>query len=502
MSRLAAWVLAIGLVVAACAPARLERVRERRSPEPAPSDLERAFGGASDPAAAKALGNWIEQAHGAGAKDQEIGGYRVRFRNKVDGGYAPGYFDRMERASRYEPVGLEPQREAGIGVPLIGHRDNHRREAIEKWYPPEAINRAVTAVAIPGAMRQGKREVEIRLYDRLQTESVVIAGKREHLAADFTVPWAGLLAETRSLATTGLTSVLRQQTGREAGFSLMEAYDPDKTPLILVHGLFSTPLAWAELTNELWSDPAVRTRYQIWHYLYPTNAPPLYSARVMRRQLDELRAFLDPDGRDPAMQRTVVIAHSMGGLLTKSLVVDPREAFWDPIFTRPFDKLELTAEEREAMKEAFYWKPRTHVDRVIFCSVPFGGSTWAASWVGRTGRLLVAPSRGFNDFFDRIEKKNPGMWQPVYENLAAGTVNSVMSLAPKQRSMEIFRTLSVVPTTASHVIKGSRDLFVSSSSADIPGAESVLTVSSGHGSFHHPKAMEEIKRILALPPHH
>jgi hypothetical protein len=221
----------------------------------------------------------------------------------------------------------------------------------------------------------------------------------------------------------------------------------------------------------------------------------------MRIQLDEFRRFLDPQGNDPAMQRSVVVAHSMGGLLAKSLVVDPQEAFWNPIFTMPLSKMNLTPEERSMMKEAFYWKPRRHVDRVVFCSVPFAGSTWAASWLGKFGRLFVARSHGFSDFFGEIERKNPGMWQPAYNNTSDGAINSVLSLTPKQRSMEIFRQLPIVPSTAGHVIKGERDLFVSSESADLPGAESTITVPSGHGSFHHPQAIAEIRRILLLPPH-
>jgi len=158
--------------------------------------------------------------------------------------------------------------------------------------------------------------------------------------------------------------------------------------------------------------------------------------------------------------------------------------------------------ERKMMIEAFYWKARRHVDRIIFCSTPFQGSTWAASWIGSFGSLFVAQSHGFTDFFDEVERKNPGMWKPDFNTPSSGTVNSVMSLKPKQRSMDIFRSLPIVPTTATHVIKGSHDIFVSPQSSDCPGAESTLTVPSGHGSFHHPQAIAEIKRILALPPHH
>lgn len=503
MRIVAASLLIFGLAVTSCVPARLERLSEKvtRS-EVLAADLERAFDGANDEAAKRSLGRWIERMKRDGKLKGTLteGSHVVRIHPGGEGIYQPSYFDRLEPADRYEVEGLEHHHTAGAGVPMTGHRENKGIDPVEKWYPPEAITRAVTAVAIPGAKRNGSRQVEIRLYDRLKTETVIVGGKHQTLAADFTVPWAGLLQNTRALARTGITSMIRQDSGRKPGFALLQEYDPHRTPLILVHGLFSTPLAWAELTNELWADPAVRERYQIWHYLYPTNPPPLYSARVMRGQLDELRRFLDPSGKDPAMQRTVVVAHSMGGLLSKSLAVDPKDAFWDAVFTRPIGKLDLTPAEYKTLDEAFYWKPRTHVDRIIFCSVPFRGSTWAGSWVGRFGSLFVAPNHGFQDFFVEVEKKNPGMLQPDYKALTASKVTSIGGLTPKQRSMEIFDRLPLIPGTAGHVITGSRDMFVAPSSSSLPGAESSLEVPSGHGSFHHPQAIAEIRRILALPP--
>ncbi len=500
--------IVLSLAISACVPAHLERLVEKL---PAPltkpetdEDLARAFDGATDADACRHLGRWIEEqhAHGETAGVVQVGDHRVRFHPGGEGIFAPAYFDKLECADHFRVQGLKHNHCDGVGVAMTGHRENKHTEPIEQYYPPEAITRVVTAVAVPGARRGGVREVEIRLYNRMKTETVVLAGKRQPLAGDFTVSFAGLLSNTRSLAESALTSVLRQDSGKKTGFYLTEEYDPQRTPIIMIHGLLSTPLAWAELTNELRSDPAIRQRYQIWHYLYPTNAPPLYSARIMRLQLDEFRRFLDPQQDDPAMRRTVIIAHSMGGLLAKSLVVDPKEAFWKPIFTLPLEKMNLTPWERKMMIEAFYWKPRRHVDRIIFCSTPFRGSTWAASWVGRFGSLFIAQSHGFTDFFDEVEKKNPGMWQADFNTPSSGTVNSVMSLRPKQASMDIFRSLPIVPTTATHVIKGSHDLFVSPQSADCPGAESTLTVPSGHGSFHHPQAIAEIKRILALPPHH
>jgi pimeloyl-ACP methyl ester carboxylesterase len=489
-------VLVLCLLLAACAPARLQRVSARGYQSPAnTTDLARAFRGETDEAANRSLGRWIEKNH-ASTSPSPPPGFRVSFHPGGPGVFAPSYFDRLESVDRYRVQGLNHHLADGIGIPMVGFRENRGREPVEKWYPPEGITRAVTAVAIPGP--SGK--VEIRLIDRMRTETVMIGGKRQPLAADFTVPFTRLLEKTGPLLAAGFTSTIRRKADRDPSFALMEPYDPGRTPLILIHGLFSTPLAWAELTNELWAVPEVRSRYQIWHYLYPTNPPALYSARVMRGKLDELRDFLDPEGDDPAMRRSVVIGHSMGGLLAKSLAVEPKDAFWDAVFTRPLDSLKVTAAERATLIEAFFWKPRGNVDRLIFCSVPFRGSRIASSWIGRLGSAIFAPSTQFEEFFRELEKNNPGIFQPYYETLGRGKITSVGTLSPGQRSMEIFDQIPLTKGTAAHIITGSMDFVVQRSSATVADAESIIEVPAGHGSFHHPKAIAEIIRILELPP--
>ena len=67
----------------------------------------------------------------------------------------------------------------------------------------------------------------------------------------------------------------------------MGPYSPDRIPIIMVHGLRSTPLAWQQLTNELIGDPEIRERYQFWHYLYPTGFPFLTSAADFRDELEQ-----------------------------------------------------------------------------------------------------------------------------------------------------------------------------------------------------------------------
>jgi hypothetical protein len=127
-------------------------------------------------------------------------------------------------------------------------------------------------------------------------------GVRQPLAADFSVPWAAALARAGKLNQLRVLDMITPQPKREPRLYLMEPYDPNKEPLIMIHGLLSTPLAWAELSNDLWADETIRRRYQIWHYLYNTSAPALYSSRLLRAQLRELRQLLDPENDDPAMR--------------------------------------------------------------------------------------------------------------------------------------------------------------------------------------------------------
>jgi len=489
----------LGLMIAACAPARLDPVATKpESPVERHDDLTRALEGANDEHAARNLGLWLATAPPDGTT---VGGINVRFHPGGDGIYPRSHFDRLEPALRYDVDGLPHHQGPGVGVPMVGYRTNRHRESHEQWYSDKLITRAVTAVVIPGPARDGQRSAEIRLYDRHKTESIPVAGRKQTLAWDFSVPWAAQLETSRPLNEIGFFSAFRWKAPRPAGFHLTEDYDPRRTPVICIHGLFSTSLAWAELTNEIWGDPALRQRYQVWHYLYPTNRPALYSSMILRRQLDELRKKLDPDGNDPAMKRAVIVSHSMGGLLAKSLVVQPGNAFWDAFFTRPIGSLTLSDNERHLLDEAFFWKPRPYVDRVIFCSVPFKGSTWAKSVVGLLGSKLVLVENRFERFFSSVERKNPGVLRPEYRSLAGHKITSLSMLSPEDRSTEVFGRLKLIPGTASHVIIGSRDLVVPpASAARVPGARSFIKVPSGHGSFDDPTAIAEIRRILALPP--
>ena len=83
--------------------------------------------------------------------------------------------------------------------------------------------------------------------------------------------WMGIMGALRAGNYAGKT-----------GLYILQPYDPDRIPVIFVHGLISTPQMWLNVINELNADPVLRARYQYWVFAYPTGNPLAYSALRLR----------------------------------------------------------------------------------------------------------------------------------------------------------------------------------------------------------------------------
>lgn len=434
--------------------------------------------------------------------------YRVVFESSEFGAYPLSYFDDISLAADFKIQKLKHHQRAGVGTPLTALRENRHQDAIETFYPPEAITRPLTGVARLGVPQQGVQEVRISLLCPLVNSTVRQQGQTKPLAADFSVPWAALLARSGKLNQSRVLDMLTRTPKRQPQLYLMEPYDPRKEPLIMIHGLLSTPLAWAESSNELWSNEEIRKRYQIWHYLYNTSAPALYSARLLRTQLHELRQLLDPDGNDPAMQKTTLLTHSMGGLVGKALAVKPEKAFWLAAFKVPHETLRLSAADRVQLQDAFEWQPDPTIRRIIFIAVPHRGSSYADNTIGRIGSWITRPPSQFQAFYQRISESNPGVFTSDYEALGQGRLDSVSSLSPRQPTLRILADLPFQQGLEVHSIIGDRgksgpltqssDGIVPYTSSHLDQAASELIVPSGHGAFRNPAAIAEVKRLLML----
>jgi pimeloyl-ACP methyl ester carboxylesterase len=167
----------------------------------------------------------------------------------------------------------------------------------------------------------------------------------------------------------------------------MEPYDPDKTVLLVIHGLMDTPVTWVPMLNELRSDPLIRHNYQFWFYSYPSGYPYFYSALILRQDLDGMeKRFL-------LRKKMVVVGHSMGGCIARTLVTDTGDKLWLEAFGKSPGQTDFPPATKTLLEEALIFKHRPEIGRVVFMSAPHRGADLASNWVGRIGSMLIKTPR-------------------------------------------------------------------------------------------------------------
>ena len=85
--------------------------------------------------------------------------------------------------------------------------------------------------------------------------------------------------------------------------------------------------------------------------MYPTGPPFWFSAAQMRTDLAELRHRLDPRHREEALDKMVLVGHSMGGLISKLQAVDSGDEFWKVASSQPISELKAAPELREKITQ-------------------------------------------------------------------------------------------------------------------------------------------------------
>jgi len=111
----------------------------------------------------------------------------------------------------------------------------------------------------------------------------------------------------------GNIALFRQSARFKDNVFLMSPYRPGRIPVVFVHGTASSPARWAQMLNEILNDPELRDQYQMWLFTYNTGNPILYSGGILAAGLRNVVRELDPEGKDEALRKMVVIGHSQGG---------------------------------------------------------------------------------------------------------------------------------------------------------------------------------------------
>ena len=322
------------------------------------------------------------------------------------------------------------------------------------------------------------------------------------LAADFDAPMSQFSATTRGSRLGALAFLRPGEFAQGEGLYVFEPYQPGKIPVVLVHGLRGTPLIFAQMINDLRSDPVLDPRYQFWAFSYATGNNFLRSARLLRRDLDRARATFDPGGADAALGRMVLVGYSMGGLVSKAQVTWSGHAVWETVFSRPLESLSLEPETRLLLAETLFFEPRPSIGRVIYLATPHRGANMANAFLGRLADRLVRLPDDTRVAYRQVRDDNPGAFRP-------GFARPVSSIDLLQKEHPLLMTLDQLPRSPAvtfhnivglqqkHNLKPPGDGVVPLTSSRIDGVASERFIDEGHVDMPtNPDAIAEIRCIL------
>lgn len=435
------------------------------------------------------------------------------------GSLCPEAIEDLKFVSDYRVQGLTNHyRTFGLGVPMIAiHSKQCDHEAAEKYYAPgmtipvTAFLQVVEPIQPPIAMEHGKvrHRCVLELYDPNQRHNLLVNSQWVPLETDLSTPLAYSLNDESfkqaNLATQGLLNPAKSRAVQ--GLYMLEPYDPDKIPVLMVHGLWSNLVTWMEMFNDLRGTPEIRDQYQFWFYLYPTGQPFWITAAQMRRDLVRARLDLDPRLQSEALDQMVLVGHSMGGLVSRLQTMDSGDDYWNLVTAEPPNELDVEADTAVALRNSLYFSPDPAVKRVVTIASPHRGSNYsnrATRWLGR--RFITMPT-----MFETVTKQLASQDRQVDEASDLLQVKtSIDSLSPDSPILSVMQRSKRADWVQFHNIvgqiaedgvvsrvAGESDGVVTIESARLPEAVSELVVNADHVNIHrHPRTVLEVQRIL------
>jgi pimeloyl-ACP methyl ester carboxylesterase len=414
--------------------------------------------------------------------------YRLRVAPAGNAVWAPDYFTTFENAGQVEEKLIKKENiQPGVGGALVGVRIVNPPE---KFAPAKGITASVTATL---DFRSTDATLALRRPAKLPTATV--EGKTRPLAADFSAP-ISYYEPPSNLLLVGLMGALRAaHYEKKTGLYFLQPYDPDRIPVVFVHGLASTPFTWIPAINGLQADPEIRKHYQFWVFAYATGNPVLYSALRLREELAKI------DKLYPNHKGYVLVGHSMGGLLSRVQVTNMTRADWEKTLGEPGMQLMASLNPAEMVAKATTFQANSRVKRVVFVCTPHRGSKMASGGIGNLAMKLISLPA---DLQTRIKSEIP---DATLRKLNNGRLpNSVSNLKPDAPYLAILDKESI--QAPYHSIIGNRgkpgplaessDGVVPYSSSHLDGARSEVIVPGPHSSCELPETIAELNRILLL----
>ena len=297
--------------------------------------------------------------------------------------------------------------------------------------------------------------------------------------------------------------IKRKAAIKHHGIYLTEEFDPAKTPVLLVHGLLSDPTTWNKMVALLKEDQQIREGFQFWFYSYPTSIPTIPSAAYFRKHLDAAVEMVEQEYSYSLKRKLIVVGHSMGGILAKSLISDSKDLLWDAAFKVPASELELTQAQKDFVSEGFIFEPRDYVKSAIFIATPHRGSSLANNIVGKIGTAFVSRPELIKDLARSLARQPSNKIQPEFKKFVSNKVNAISTLKSDSPVTKILADLPTDPEVSFHTISGVKgrrlgDGVVPISSTFISKARCECFLQSGHNVHEKELAIHLVKLLIAF----
>lgn len=453
--------------------------------------------------------------------DLTLRGQKAKVRLAVDEGapWPRGEISEMIFATDYELTGGETQtRQYGVGVPMIALRkkpktdDNPAAAAVERFMPSE-VAFPLTAFMHPKSRleqpleKKGDEEFVVELIDPIRFRQVGSDPKGLlPLEFDLTTPLAYMWSKSEMFHGADkdkISNLIKPgDLSKKSGLVLLRPYEPGKIPIVMVHGLISSPLAWIPMINELMNDTRIRENYQFMLFAYPTGAHVPIAMSSLREALWQARTQFNTDGSSPDFDQMVLLGHSMGGLLCHSMAVSSGDSFWKLHSDRPFQEILGPPEVLTELRQFLFFEPVPSVKRVVFLATPHQGSDMTRGMIGRVSSSLIEDSDHIQKLLTTLIADNPDAFdRKRFRRLP----NSIETLAPGSPVLTALLEMKSGPNVTYHSIIGanrpgppadSTDGVVAYRSSHLSGVASEKVVRSDHSVQKNPEAIQETRRIL------
>jgi len=415
--------------------------------------------------------------------------YHLRLEPASHAVWAPNYFTSFELEQQIKEKLIRKENiQEGVGGALVGVR---LVNPPDKFAPRRGITAAVTAT-----LDFHGKDATLALRRPAKQPTASVEGKTRPLAANFSAP-ISYYKPPSNLALVGLVGGFEaKHYPAQIGLYFLQPYDPERIPLVFVHGLFSTPWTWVQTINGLQADPEIRKHYQFWVFAYPTGYPILYSALRLRQELARV------DQAYPNHKPYVVVGHSMGGMLTHDQIVTLTPAMWEKSIGDTARNIFAQNSSDNLIVRATTFRANPRIKRVVFICTPHRGSDMASGGLGKIAISLI---------------NLPGQLASVMkDSLSSGELlqltgsskrlpNSVWGLKPTNPALPVINEARI--SVPYHSIIGDRGKGDSPNSTDgvvaywsshLDGAQSEKIVPGPHGSCELPQTIAELDRILRL----